>query len=109
MKTVTRIAHYKFYSDPNKESIPSGLERYNEETGQLITVWPTESMLNKYRISSCTELKRVIIQTIPGLKIYIYKNSGDSDPLPYIIGATGVLDLEVSGPDDEFEMSGFII
>lgn len=96
MKTTTRIAHYKYYSDEHKENYPSALDILDNATNEMVTAWPTATMFNKYRITDYTTIKRIIIQTIPGLKVYIYKNSADTTPLPYIIGATGILDLNLT-------------
>ena len=65
-------------------------------------------MFSKYKIQNQTTLKRIIIQTIPGLKLDIYKNSEDEEPLPYIISGTGILDLS-STENNHLIITGFTL
>ena len=88
---ATRITQFRYYNDDNEKNYPSNLEGINENTGIKETLWPTTTMLSKYK-----NLKRVIIQTLPGIKITVYNSSVDTQGHSYVIGNTGILDLDVT-------------
>lgn len=90
-KTVTKISQFRYYSDDNPKNYPSNLEQINENTGERLSLWPTATMLSKY-----TNLKRIIIQSVPGLRVTLYSTTSDVEGVEYVIGPTGILDLDAS-------------
>ena len=95
-KIVTKISQFRYYSDDNPKNYPSNLEQVNENTGERLSLWPTATMLSKYTIDKYTKLKRIIIQSLPGLRITLYSTTSDVEGVEYVIGPTGILDLDAS-------------
>lgn len=88
---ATRITQFRYYNDNDAKNYPGNLEIVNENTQEKETLWPTTTMLSKYK-----NLKRVIIQTLPGTKITVYTSTVDVQGREYIIGNTGILDLDIT-------------
>lgn len=88
---ATRITQFRYYNDNDVKNYPGNLEIVNENTQEKETLWPTTTMLSKYK-----NLKRVIIQTLPGTKITVYTSTVDVQGREYIIGNTGILDLDIT-------------
>ena len=60
-----------------------------EESGEIIC--PSYGMLKKYK-----PILRLTIMTLPGTILYIHNNDINNSVLKYIIGATGILDLDLT-------------
>lgn len=91
---ATRITQFRYYNDNDIKNYPGNLEIVNENTQEKETLWPTTTMLSKYK-----NLKRVIIQTLPGTKITVYTSTVDVQGREYVIGNTGILDLDITTLD----------
>lgn len=91
---ATRITQFRYYNDNDVKNYPGNLEIVNENTQEKETLWPTTTMLSKYK-----NLKRVIIQTLPGTKITVYTSTVDVQGREYVIGNTGILDLDITALD----------
>lgn len=84
---MKRMAQFRYYGQDTDYNYPSDIL-----TGTPITdACPTPSMLMKYR-----NISRLNIYTIPGITLYIYYNDLKRTIIKYIIGATGVLNLDLS-------------
>ena len=100
MQTL-RIAQYRYYGENNPLNFPNTMLK--EEDGAIIC--PTADMLKKYNtvLEGMTEtakqynqIVKLNVTTIPGTCIYLHNSSRDNSIIKYIIGATGILDLDLS-------------
>ena len=84
---MKRIAQFRYYGQDTDYNFPPDIL-----TGTPISeACPTPSMLMKYR-----NISRLNIYTIPGVILYIYYNDLKRTTIRYVIGATGVLNLDLS-------------
>lgn len=84
---MTNIAQFRYYGENNINNYPEGFGE----------TWPTIIMLQqKY-----TDIKKVIIQTMPGTRINFFSNSDNQKP-DMIIGSTGIFELDLTQNDLKF-------
>lgn len=79
-----RITQYRYYGENHPLNFPDHML----EVGDGFKTLPTETMLAKY-----PSIMRLIITTLPGVFLNIHYSSKS---IKYVIGPTGVLDLDLA-------------
>lgn len=86
MKRI-KIAQFRYYGENHPLNFPDTMLK--EESGEIIC--PSYGMLKKYK-----PILRLTIMTLPGTILYIHNNDINNSVLKYIIGTTGILDLDLT-------------
>ena len=82
-----KMAQYRYYGENNPLNFPDTMLK--EESGKILC--PTFEMLRKYN-----QIIRLTVTTIPGTLLHIYYDDKDNHILDYVIGSTGILDIDMT-------------
>lgn len=84
---MIKLAQFRYYGENNPYNFPQDIL---QENGNDI-LCPTRNMLWKYK-----RIIKITVTTLPGIFLQVQSNNQASGYLTYIVGATGILNLDIT-------------